>query len=208
MDAHAHPNPPTCLSDSDLSLPSLKVGIAGHATALAHIAHCSECCARLARLAEDAPVEERVGRYLIVGNLGEGQYGRVMAAYDPELDRTIALKLLKPKCGTDGVSAMVREAQAMAKITHPNVVAIYDAGLSGPTAYVAMQRIDGAALRAWMEASQPALASSSRYSKRSWVRSPQPIAPASCIATSSPATFWSTRKATLFWPILASQPQD
>src|SRR6478736_170187 len=72
-----------------------------------------------------------IGRYLILGLVGRGGMGEVYAAYDPELDRKVAVKLLRVKAG-NGVSLAerrqrtLREAQAIARLSHPNVVVAYD----------------------------------------------------------------------------------
>src|SRR3954469_18436334 len=82
-----------------------------------------------------APAEEvqrgtSVGRYLVLHRLGQGGMGMVFAAYDAELDRKVALKLLRPRAmgGSSGHARLLREAQAMAKVSHPNVLAIHDVG--------------------------------------------------------------------------------
>jgi serine/threonine protein kinase len=74
-----------------------------------------------------------IDRYVILDKIGEGGMGIVYKAYDPELDRQIAVKLLimKPCEGEDTTghrSRLLREAQALAKLSHPNVVAVYDVG--------------------------------------------------------------------------------
>ena len=95
----------------------------------------------------------RVGRFLVIGSLGSGGMGVVMAAYDPELDRKVALKLIRPeRKGTLAQSRMLREAQAMAKLSHPNVVQIYDVGTLGEQTYLAMELIEGMTIRDWLEA--------------------------------------------------------
>jgi len=68
-----------------------------------------------------------IGRYIVVGLLGRGGMGDVYAAYDPELDRKIAVKLVRAQVDnrmsvSDGRSRLLREAQAIAKLSHPNVV--------------------------------------------------------------------------------------
>src|SRR5690606_15648845 len=77
----------------------------------------------------------QLGRYILLNRLGAGGMGVVWAAYDPELDRKVALKLLHPRAGEVGNSLasqrLVREAQAMARLTHPHVITVYDAGVSG-----------------------------------------------------------------------------
>ena len=75
----------------------------------------------------------------------------VYRAYDPELDRQVALKLLRPGDPDDreGSARLVREARAMAKISHPNVAQVYDAGITGSSVYVAMELIEGPSLERW-----------------------------------------------------------
>ncbi|WP_437686630.1 serine/threonine-protein kinase [Sorangium sp. So ce176] len=90
----------------------------------------------------------RVGRFTVLDRAGQGGMGIVYAAYDPELDRRVALKLIAP--GTfdpEGRSRLVREAQAMARLSHPNVVPIYEIGEHGRGVFVAMEFVDGRTLR-------------------------------------------------------------
>ena len=75
-----------------------------------------------------------VGRYVVLDRLGAGGMGVVYAAYDPELDRKVALKLLRagaPSAASAGRARLLREAQALARLSHPNVVAVYDVGTFG-----------------------------------------------------------------------------
>jgi tetratricopeptide (TPR) repeat protein len=107
--------------------------------------------------AESAPVigiarGEVVGRYVVLGEVGRGGMGVVFAAYDPELDRKVAIKVLRRLDGRDRAHAQARlqrEAQAMARLTHPNVVAVHDVGTIGDQIYVAMEFIEGRTLRQW-----------------------------------------------------------
>jgi eukaryotic-like serine/threonine-protein kinase len=101
-----------------------------------------------------------VGRYLVLERLGAGAMGVVYAAYDPELDRKIALKLLRPQ-QTEGdqtrrQARMVREAKAVAKVSHPNVVGIFDVGVHEGHVFMAMEHLAGGTLRDWMTAKKPA----------------------------------------------------
>lgn len=95
-----------------------------------------------------------VGRYVIDGVLGEGGMGVVYAARDPELDRPVAIKLLQGRGdGSSGLSGgqawLVREAQALARLSHPNVIAVHDVGtLPGERVFVAMELVKGRTLRA------------------------------------------------------------
>jgi serine/threonine protein kinase/formylglycine-generating enzyme required for sulfatase activity len=97
-----------------------------------------------------------VGRYLVLERLGAGAMGVVYAAYDPELDRKIALKLLRPQGKAADLSRrqarMVREAKAIAKLSHPNVVGIFDVGVHEGQVFMAMEHLAGGTLRHWMAA--------------------------------------------------------
>lgn len=90
----------------------------------------------------------KVGRYTLGARLGSGAAGTVMRAHDPELDRTVALKLLHP--GDAQRERIQREARALAKLAHPNVVAVHDAGSDAGELFVAMELVEGTDLRAWM----------------------------------------------------------
>ena len=99
-----------------------------------------------------------IGRYVVLHRAGVGGMGEVYAAYDPELDRKVALKLLTTRAhridDTQASTRLLREAQALAKLSHPNVVAIYDAGTHGDRVFIAMEYIDGVTLQRWL-AEQP-----------------------------------------------------
>ncbi len=89
-----------------------------------------------------------IGRYVILGLVGRGGMGVVYAAYDPELDRKVAVKLLRVKPGagvslTEGRQRALREAQAMARLSHPNVVVVYDVGTFEDKVFIAMEFVDG-----------------------------------------------------------------
>jgi serine/threonine protein kinase/Tfp pilus assembly protein PilF len=90
-----------------------------------------------------------VGRYMVLDVLGEGGMGVVYRAFDPELDRHVAVKLLQTKVGATE-SWLVREAQALARLSHPNVVAVFDVGTISDRVFVAMELVEGTTLRAWL----------------------------------------------------------
>ncbi len=91
-----------------------------------------------------------IARYRIVSRLGAGGMGVVYRAHDAQLDREVALKLLRVgEDGTEGRSRMLREAKAAAKIRHPNVVTVYDAGEVFGRVFIAMELIDGVTLKAF-----------------------------------------------------------
>lgn len=93
-----------------------------------------------------------IGRMLILAKLGEGGMGVVHAAYDPELDRKVAVKTLRPdRVGNDeGRTRLLREAQALARLAHPNVVSIHDVGTDGHLVWLAMEFIQGKTVAAWL----------------------------------------------------------
>ncbi len=99
-----------------------------------------------------------MGRYLVLDPIGIGGMGVVYAAFDPELGRRIALKVLHTGA-MDGVPAaqanmsramLLSEAQAMARLCHPNVASVFDVGMCGNRLFVAMEYIEGKALSAWL----------------------------------------------------------
>ena len=93
-----------------------------------------------------------VGRYVVLDLLGEGAMGQVYAGFDVQLDRKVALKVIRPEAFSTRVrQRMLREAQALAKLSHPNVVQVYEVGEHDGQLFVAMEFIDGANLRAWLE---------------------------------------------------------
>ena len=97
---------------------------------------------------------ERIGRYLVLDELGAGAMGVVYAAYDPDLDRKLALKLLHDDDpSSDRTLRLLREAQALARVSHQNVIQVYDVGTFDERVYIAMEFIDGLVLGDWLEAS-------------------------------------------------------
>ena len=97
----------------------------------------------------------RVGRYVIIRRLGEGGMGVVFLAYDPELDRKVAIKLVHEGAGESTlVQARVKqEAQALAQVSHPNIVHVYEVGESAGQIFLAMEYVAGVALSAWQHPS-------------------------------------------------------
>jgi len=94
-----------------------------------------------------------LGRFVLLRELGAGAMGIVYAAYDEELDRRLAVKVLHTGPGdSEGRARSLREAQAMARVSHPNVVQIYEVGTLAEQVFVAMEFIDGGTLGAWQRA--------------------------------------------------------
>jgi tetratricopeptide (TPR) repeat protein/predicted Ser/Thr protein kinase len=105
----------------------------------------------------DVPVAGTlVSRYVVIKPVGRGGQAVVFLAYDPRLDRRIALKLLPvAKLGGAGRERLLREAQALARLSHPNVVPVYDVGTLRETAFVAMEFVDGVTLEEWLRQPHP-----------------------------------------------------
>ncbi|MCA9683873.1 MAG: serine/threonine protein kinase, partial [Myxococcales bacterium] len=97
-----------------------------------------------------------VGRYVLLRRLGAGGMGVVWAAWDPDLDREVAIKLLHRGPVNDKArSRLLREAQALARITHPNIVSVYDVGIVEQRVFVAMEYVRGQTLRALFKTTPP-----------------------------------------------------
>jgi formylglycine-generating enzyme required for sulfatase activity/tRNA A-37 threonylcarbamoyl transferase component Bud32 len=105
--------------------------------------------------ARDLAPGEKLGRYAILESVGRGAMGVVYAAYDSELDRKIALKVLNPnraRASPVAPARLVREAKAMARLAHPNVIAIHDVGEFEGQVFLAMEFLGGGTLRTWLDA--------------------------------------------------------
>jgi tetratricopeptide (TPR) repeat protein len=96
----------------------------------------------------------RVARYQILNAIGRGGMGEVYAAYHPDLDRRIALKIVGDlgAAAPDRSARLLREARAIAHISHPNVITVHDAGTVDDHVYIAMEFIEGQTLDAWVRA--------------------------------------------------------
>ncbi len=91
---------------------------------------------------------DALGRYRVLEELGSGGAGVVVAAHDPELDCRVAIKVLRSPVNEH---RLTREARALAKLAHPNVVAVYDVGSFEGRPFVAMELVHGITLRRWIE---------------------------------------------------------
>jgi hypothetical protein len=91
--------------------------------------------------------DDTIDRYLLGAELGRGAMGVVYTARDPELDREVAVKVLRPSASA---ARLKREAQALARLAHPNVVRVYDVGEHGGRSFVAMELVRGSNLRQWL----------------------------------------------------------
>jgi tetratricopeptide (TPR) repeat protein/tRNA A-37 threonylcarbamoyl transferase component Bud32 len=94
---------------------------------------------------------ESFGRYVVLREIGSGGMGVVYAAYDPELDRRVALKVLGQAASEEtGRARLLREAQTMASISHPNVITVHDVGEVEGRLFIAMELVDGVDLKQWL----------------------------------------------------------
>jgi tetratricopeptide (TPR) repeat protein len=158
-----------CLNDAEvLDLVEGNLAPAAEAAAKRHLDSCDDCRALVAETARSivGPGAEgrlarsqTVGRYLILDVVGAGATGVVYAAYDPELDRKVALKLLATGgpsgAAGDRAGRLLREAQAMARLSHPGVVAVHDTGTTADgQVFVVMEFVAGGSLRSWLAAAR------------------------------------------------------
>ncbi len=105
-----------------------------------------------ARELDDSGEPKTLGRYLVLKRIGAGGMGVVYAAYDPELDRKLAIKLMHDQASdTEAQKRLLREAQAMARLSHPNVVAVFDVGTHEGRVFLAMDYVEGITLTEWIE---------------------------------------------------------
>ncbi len=106
---------------------------------------CFEVMAALAAAGEAHTHSGAAGRYALGRVRGAGAMGTVYEAHDPVLDRTVAVKVLRSDLQPTEQRRLrlLREAQSLARIRHPNVVSVYDAGETGQDVYIAMELIDG-----------------------------------------------------------------
>jgi tetratricopeptide (TPR) repeat protein len=123
-----------------------------------HLDSCPSCRRLYAEwLCSESDAEPRVatgtliGRYLVLDCLGAGAMGIVYSAFDPQLDRKVCLKLLHSGGrGAEGSDRLVREAKALAKLSHPNVVTVYEVGTVGERVFIAMELVEGNNLSEWL----------------------------------------------------------
>lgn len=126
-----------------------------------HLDTCDDCrrlavaVGRAIAPAVDLPAPgDLVGRYRVLDRLGAGAMGVVLGAWDPALDRRVAIKILHPDLGIEPSEGarerLLREAKALARLQHPNVVAVHDVGMWNGSRFVAMEFVRGRTLSAWL----------------------------------------------------------
>ena len=153
-----------CPSEEALAL--LSSGAQVDDSVRSHAEGCAECKAVLQALAaarsgvmsntlaspgtargSAAPPQQQIGRYEVHRLLGAGAMGRVFEAHDPQLDRRVALKMLLGAETSELRARLLREARAVAKVRHPNVVAVHDVGTVDEQIFIAMELVPGGSLR-------------------------------------------------------------
>ncbi|MEZ4448477.1 MAG: serine/threonine-protein kinase [Nannocystaceae bacterium] len=110
-----------------------------------------------ARLFRKRATPVKIGRFTILDRLGEGGMGVVYTAYDDQLDRKVAIKVMRSEGneGTLGSARLRREAQAMARLSHPNIVTVHEVNEYEDQIYVAMEYIRGKSLDRWLQEPHP-----------------------------------------------------
>ncbi|MBM4776370.1 MAG: serine/threonine protein kinase [Archangiaceae bacterium] len=131
-------------------------------TAERHLDECAACRRALALGLETSAAPTRapvltvgntIGRYVVLERVGAGAMGQVFAAWDPQLDRKVALKVLKNAASSDEHQArLLREAQTLARLSHPNVVTVFDVGRWEGQRFIALEFVDGGSVREWLGA--------------------------------------------------------
>jgi tetratricopeptide (TPR) repeat protein len=146
-----------CLDDNDVALltagaPSPQERAALHA----HLDGCAACREVMAEALRWSYQGQRLlnpgdklGRYFVLELVGAGAMGVVYAAFDPELNRKVALKVMRAEADTGG-PRLVREAQALARLSHPHVVVVHDVGVEAGQMFLAMEFASGGTLRQWL----------------------------------------------------------
>ncbi len=106
----------------------------------------------VAKAQAPAPLERGglLGRYILLDPIGAGGMGRVFAAYDPELDRRVAIKVLVSQSSPDAAERLLREARSLARLQHPNVLTVHDAGSDRGRVFLATELLEGETLNVWL----------------------------------------------------------
>ena len=134
----------------------------------AHLASCASCRSLIGLAAADEDVGARglvrgatLGRYVVLETVGAGAMGVVYAAYDPQLRRKVALKVLRHDrddvSGSSGGERLLREARALAKLSHPNVITLHDVGTIAGAVFLTMEFVEGGTLAHWMSSERRGL---------------------------------------------------
>jgi eukaryotic-like serine/threonine-protein kinase len=166
----------SCPAEDDvLAFAQGRLGPPAAARIEAHLDACEECVHAVAEaaayLSQDAAAStatlpeaasrprphDRIGRFVVESVLGAGGAAVVYAARDPQLERRVAVKVLRSHTDETSAERLLREAKAMAQLSHPNVVTIYEAGVFGDAGdvFIAMELVPGRTLAAWLREAAP-----------------------------------------------------
>jgi eukaryotic-like serine/threonine-protein kinase len=143
----------TCLTDVELRL--LHTGQAPSDKVFswrAHVGSCETCSAQSAKIEATETSSDKFDRYVVIAEVGRGASGRVFKAVDPVLERTVALKVLRDELRSkEENQRLLAEARTLAKLSHPNVATIFDAGETQGGVFFAMEFLSGETLEQWLE---------------------------------------------------------
>lgn len=159
----------TCLTDAELlQFVEGKLSPEARAQVEAELDRCSACRALVCAWArttlsgatsasDAAPVAgQSLGRFVVLDFLGTGAMGFVLTAHDPLLDRKVALKIVRPRIrSAEGSERLLMEAQALARVNHPHVLTVFDAGTAGDVVFLALERIEGTSVTQWARSKTP-----------------------------------------------------
>lgn len=110
----------------------------------------------LRKLLRSHPSEDKIGRYEVVDFLGQGGMGKVYRAYDPELIRTVAIKVIDWRSNRNvQKKRLLKEAQATARLSHPNIVKLYEIGEDDQNCYLVMEYVEGCNLAQYLKKGIP-----------------------------------------------------
>lgn len=145
-----------CLSREDVTRYVAGVSAADADELVERVARCEVCQREVETAVRDASalapaavaIGTMIGRYVVRGVHGSGGMGHVLEASDPDLERAIAIKIVRTASTTDDARA-VREGRALARVGHPNVVTVFDVGVWRGGVFLAMELVRGRDLRAW-----------------------------------------------------------
>jgi len=146
----------SCLDDATLdALARGRLPREAAMRAHAHVVSCDACAARLEKI-ETGSAVEKLGRYVLVGEVGRGGMGRVFRAVDPRLERTVAVKVLRSeRQSPQDRERLLHEAQTLAKLSHPHLVTVFDAGEDKGNVFLAMEYLEGETLAEWLATKRP-----------------------------------------------------
>ena len=97
----------------------------------------------------------KIDRYALIDLIGRGAMGEVFAAYDPDLNRRVAIKLLRKQASDKGKELFKREGRILARLRHPHVVSVLDTGTFEERPYLVMEYVAGTTLRRWLKERRP-----------------------------------------------------